>query len=67
MRVQQVSDFGAGRADDAAFDHAAAGGGSAILDTLAVALATPVPADRRLIVLFSDGEDTSSITDNAAF
>jgi|RhiMethySRZTD1v2_1073278.scaffolds.fasta_scaffold17828_6 VWFA-related protein len=67
-RVQQVADFAA-PADktDAAFDHVAAGGGSAILDTLAVALATPVPADRRqLIVLFSDGEDTSSITDNAA-
>jgi Ca-activated chloride channel homolog len=39
-------------------------GSSAIFDSLAVALTAPVPAGRRqLIVLFSDGQDSSSITD----
>ncbi len=39
-------------------------GSSAIFDSVAVALATPVPQGRRhLIVLFSDGQDSSSVTD----
>jgi Ca-activated chloride channel family protein len=49
---------------DAAFGEIRAGGSSAILDALAVALTTPVGPDRRhLVVLFSDGYDTSSIND----
>jgi hypothetical protein len=41
-------------------------GSSAVFDTLALALTAPAPPDRRqLIVLFSDGVDTSSITDPA--
>ena len=40
------------------------GGSSAVFDSLAVALAAPAtPGRRQLIVLFSDGQDSSSITD----
>lgn len=38
-----------------------AGGGTALFDTLGVALVSPAPGDRRqLIVVFSDGTDSSS-------
>ncbi len=41
-------------------------GSSAVLDALALALTAPTPADRRqLIVLFSDGMDTTSVTEPA--
>lgn len=64
MRIRRVVRF-----DDppAAIDPAFAGivptGSSAVLDALAVALATPAPPDRRqFIVLFSDGRDNISVT-----
>lgn len=51
---------------DAAFDALRAEGGSMVFDTLAVALANPLPTDRRqLVVLFSDGQDSGSITEPA--
>jgi VWFA-related protein len=67
MRVKRALDFGGpASSTDAAFGKIAAFGSTAVFDTLAVALATAAPADRRqLIVLFSDGHDTSSITDPA--
>jgi VWFA-related protein len=49
---------------DRALASVGGAGSSAVFDTLAVALAAPVPAGRRqLVVLFSDGQDSSSITD----
>jgi VWFA-related protein len=65
MRIRRLVDF----TDPAsATDHALASlgsaGSSAIFDSLAVALTAPVPAGRRqLIMLFSDGQDSSSISD----
>jgi len=65
MRVQRVVDFGDAASDvDQALPALTAGGSSAVLDGLAVALTTPeLPGRRRLIVLFSDGQDSSSITE----
>ena len=67
MRVRRAMDFGKpASSTDAAFGKIAAFGSTAAFDTLAVALSTAAPPDRRqLIVLFSDGHDTSSITDPA--
>ena len=49
---------------DRALASVGGAGSSAVFDTLAVALTAPVPAGRRqLVVLFSDGQDSSSITD----
>ena len=49
------------------FGPIAALGSTAMLDAITVALATTVPANRRhLIVVFSDGQDSSSISDPAA-
>lgn len=68
MRVTHLVDFAQPASEvDAALASIAAQGSSAIFDVLATALATPTAADRRhLIVLFSDGQDSSSITDAAA-
>ena len=65
MRVRRLTDFAdPAPAASAAFDGIQAFGSSAIFDTLAVALSSAVAPDRRqLIVIFSDGQDTSSITD----
>ena len=65
MRVRRLSDFAApAAATDEAFASLTGRGSSAIFDSLAVSLATPSPEGRRhLIVLFSDGQDSSSITD----
>jgi VWFA-related protein len=62
--ISRVIDFGASSSEiDAAFDHVQARGGTAVLDTIAVALAAAAPPDRRqLVVVFSDGEDQSSVT-----
>jgi VWFA-related protein len=67
-RVVRILDLAApGPAVDDAFARLRPGGSSAILDTLAVALATPTTPDRRyLTVLFSDGHDTSSMNDPLA-
>lgn len=65
MRIQRLLDFGEPDPGvDRTLASLTAGGSSAVLDALAVALATPdTPGRRRLIVVFSDGQDSSSITD----
>ncbi|HEY7499273.1 MAG TPA: VWA domain-containing protein [Vicinamibacterales bacterium] len=65
MRVRRLVDFtDAAGAADTALASLAGSGSSAIFDSLAVALASHVPPGRRqLIVLFSDGQDSSSIID----
>jgi VWFA-related protein len=65
MRVRRLVDFtDPAAATDAALATLGAAGSSAIFDSLAVALTAPVPPGRRqLVVLFSDGQDSSSISD----
>ena len=65
MRVRRLADFEApASATDSAFETLSGNGSSAIFDSIAVALAAPAREGRRhLIVLFSDGQDSSSITD----
>ena len=65
MRIRRLVDFTQPAADvDQALAAVRTGGSSAVFDALAVALATPdSPGRRRLIVLFSDGQDSSSISD----
>jgi Ca-activated chloride channel family protein len=65
MRVRRLVDFTQPSADvDLALGTLRPGGSSAVFDALAVALASAdVPGRRRLIVLFSDGQDSSSISD----
>ena len=65
MQVRRLADFEApASATDAAFASLSGHGSSAIFDSVAVALAAPAdPARRHLIMLFSDGQDSSSITD----
>ena len=65
MRVRRLVDFTQPWADvDQALSTLRPGGSSAVFDALAVALATAdAPGRRRLIVLFSDGQDSSSISD----
>jgi len=65
MRIRRLVDFtDPASVTDNALASLGGAGSSAIFDSLAVALTTPVPAGRRqLIVLFSDGQDSSSISD----
>ena len=65
MRVKRLVDFGdPAPAVDAALASLRGSGSSAIFDSLVVALASATPPGRRqLVVLFSDGQDSSSITD----
>ena len=65
MAMHRVVDFTEPAASiDRALASVGGAGSSAVFDTLAVALTAPVPAGRRqLIVLFSDGQDSSSISD----
>jgi VWFA-related protein len=65
MRIRRIIDFAdPASATDAALASVVASGSSAVFDSLAVALTAPVPAGRRqLIMLFSDGQDSSSISD----
>jgi VWFA-related protein len=65
QRIQRLVDFASpASTTDAAVARISAGGGSAVFDTLAVTMAMPATAARRhLIVLFSDGVDSSSISD----
>ena len=65
QRIQRLVDFASpASTTDAAIARISAAGGSAVFDSLAVALALPTTAARRhLIVLFSDGVDSSSISD----
>jgi VWFA-related protein len=65
MRVRRLVDFTQPSADvDQALGALRPGGSSAVFDALAVALASAdAPGRRRLVVLFSDGQDSSSISD----
>jgi VWFA-related protein len=65
MRIRRLVDFtDPASATDAALASLGAAGSSAVFDSLAVALAASVPPGRRqLIMLFSDGQDSSSISD----
>ena len=66
MRIALLADFGPAAPHRPALDGLQGSGSSSIFDTVAVALATPVPADRRqVIVLFTDGQDSSSVTSAA--
>ena len=65
QQVRRLADFEApASATDGAFSTLSGRGSSAIFDSVAVQLASPTPPGRRhLIVLFTDGQDSSSITD----
>jgi Ca-activated chloride channel homolog len=65
MRVRRLVDFDQpAAAVDVALASVRGGGSSAVFDGLSVALSgAEPPGRRRLIVLFSDGQDSSSITD----
>ena len=65
MRIHRLVDFAQpGSGIDGAIASLRAGGSSAVFDALAVALVSAAPPGRRrLIVLFSDGQDSSSISD----
>jgi VWFA-related protein len=65
MRIRRLADFaGPAVSADAAFESLEGTGSSAIFDALAVALTSQRAAGRRqLIVLFSDGVDSSSVID----
>jgi VWFA-related protein len=64
MRVQRLVDFRApAAAGDAALSSLPAAGSSAIFDTLAVALSgAPTAGRRHLIIVFTDGKDSASVT-----
>jgi VWFA-related protein len=65
MQIRRLADFEApAAATDTAFASLSGQGSSAIFDSVAVQLAAPSLEGRRhLIVLFTDGEDSSSISD----
>ena len=65
MQVRRLADFEApAAATDTAFAALSGQGSSAIFDSVAVQLAAPALEGRRhLIVLFTDGQDSSSISD----
>lgn len=65
MGVRRLVDFGEPAAGvDQALASLRGAGSSAVLDALAVSLAAAdAPGRRRFIVLFSDGQDSASITD----
>ena len=65
MQVRRLADFEApAAATDTAFAALSGHGSSAIFDSVAVQLAAPALEGRRhLIVLFTDGQDSSSISD----
>ena len=65
MRVRRVTDSrSAGTRASSAIASGAAGGATSLFDTVATLLASPAPLDRRqLIIVFSDGTDTLSITE----
>jgi len=64
MRIQRVLDVDdEPTVTDTTFASVTAGGSSAVLDALAVALVSPTASDRRqFVVLFSDGNENASIT-----
>jgi VWFA-related protein len=68
MQIRRLADFEApAAATDSAFASLSGRGSSAIFDSVAVQLAGPALEGRRqLVVLFTDGQDSSSITDPEA-
>jgi VWFA-related protein len=64
VRVTRLVDFGAPASSiDTAFNGIRPFGATAALDTLAVALTQPAAPERRqLVVVFTDGDDRSSVT-----
>jgi VWFA-related protein len=66
-RVTRVVDFTTDEKQvEAAIKAAAAGGGTALFDSISVALASSAPRDRRqLVVVFTDGNDSTSTTQPA--
>jgi len=64
MRVTRTTDFTRDvRSVERAIREATAGGGTALLDAVSVALVSSATPDRRqLVVFFTDGGDSSSIT-----
>jgi len=64
MGIHRLVDFAPPAADlDRSLNALRGGGSSAVFDALAVALTTAdAPGRRRLLVLFSDGQDSSSIS-----
>ncbi len=66
-RVARVVDFTNDEQKvEAAIKNAAAGGGTALFDSISVALASATPRDRRqLVVVFTDGNDSTSTTQPA--
>lgn len=65
LRISRLLDFGAsGAATDEAFGQIHPFGGTAVFDAIAVALAGSTSPERRhLVVVFSDGADSHSISD----
>jgi VWFA-related protein len=65
MRIRRLVDFSdPAPAAEKALESIGAAGSSSIFDSLAVGLTTAVaPGRRQLIVIFSDGQDSSSISD----
>ena len=65
MQVRRLADFEApAAAADTAFASLSGRGSSAVFDSVAVQLASPaIEGRRQLIVLFTDGQDSSSISD----
>jgi VWFA-related protein len=63
-RVSRVVDFTTDEKKvEAAIKGAAAGGGTALFDSISVALVSTAPRDRRqLVVVFTDGNDSTSTT-----
>ena len=68
MRVNRVVDLTADtRAVDLALKAAAAGGSTSLLDAISVALVSSSTPDRRqLVMFFTDGSDSSSVSNPAA-
>ena len=64
-RIQRLADFTDPKVDtNRVFGEIVPAGGTAIFDTLAVALSSKTSSDRRqLVMLFSDGVDTLSVID----
>lgn len=64
MKVSRAVDFTTDIAEvDRAIAGATAGGGTALLDTINVSLiAAPTPDRRHLVVFFTDGRDSTSVT-----
>jgi VWFA-related protein len=67
LRITRLLDFGApASAWDAALEHIRPFGGTSVRDTMAVVLSEAASEDRRhLVVVFSDGNDSQSLSEPA--